>query len=425
MFNKTLITEFFTTINFSTYIRTLTLLTFKLPFLRYWRHSEFIESQLLSYVWNLNSEIISFYNWRSAIYYALKIIWVTNKDEVIVQWYTCVSVPNAVIQSWAKIIYSDIEKNTLWFDVDDLEKNITNNTKVIIIQHTFWKPSKIKKIINLAKSKNIIVIEDCAHSLWSRVNWQKLWTFWDFAVFSTGRDKVISWITWWFLIINNDKYFNKVELIKKELIMPSIKLTIRNLLYNIFAFNAYIFYNFFWLWKVIIYLWRKFNLITEIITMSEKQCNYDKFNYKLPNSLAFLASKELQKIKMYTTHRISISEYYDELLNNNELIKPVFTNRENERNNSYRYPIIIKSEELKDELYEYMKKNNVLLWKTWSGTNIVPIWVNFINVNYKIWTCLNAEYVSKRILTLPNHSLIYFKDAKKIVQLLNNFKNNV
>ncbi len=421
MFKKTLMSEFFTTINLNIFLRTLSFLTYKLPFIRYGKYVENLENGFLWYIWNFDSRIISFYNWRSAIYHSLKMIWVTKNDEVIVSWYTCVSVSNAVIQSWAKIIYSDIEKNNLWYDLKKLKQNITKNTKVIIVQYTFWKPNNIEKIIELAKDHKILIIEDCAHSLWSKIKWKKLWSFWDFSIFSIGRDKVISWITGWFLIINNQKYFNKIDSIKEKLNMPPIWLTFRNLFYNIVAYKSYKLYDFFSLWKMIIFLSRKFNIITEILTEKEKKCNFKEFNYKLLNSSAFLAFKELQKIKLTNIYKISIANYYNNMIDN-KYIKILFKEEKQNKNNYFRYPILLESEEIKKELYHYMKKNNILLWKSWSGINIVPEWVNLTNTNYILWKCLVAENISKRILILPNHSLITFKDIKKIVQLLNNFK---
>jgi len=211
MFKKTITTDFFSTISFRQAIESIWYLTYKLPFLRYWKNSTFIENEFLSYLNLEKSKIISLYNWRSAIFHALKLIWVTKTDEIIVNGYTCVSVSNAVIQSWAKIKYSDINKDNLWFDILELKNNITENTKVIIVQHTFWKPAYIDEIMKIARTNDIIVIEDCAHSLWTKLNWLKLWWVWDFSIFSTGRDKVISSVTWWFLVINNSKFFNKTE----------------------------------------------------------------------------------------------------------------------------------------------------------------------------------------------------------------------
>ncbi|MDP2090845.1 MAG: aminotransferase class I/II-fold pyridoxal phosphate-dependent enzyme [Candidatus Gracilibacteria bacterium] len=424
MLKNTIISEFFTTVNFTIFLQTIGFLTYKLPFIRYGNNVAELENELLSYIGNPNSKIISFYNARSAIYHALKIIDLKNTDEVIVSGYNCVSVSNVVIQSGAKIIYSDIDETNLGLCIDSLEKNITLNTKAIIVQHTFGKPANIKEIVALARNKNILIIEDCAHSLGSSIDGVKLGSFGDFSVFSTGRDKVISGVTGGFLIINNNRYIDKLEQVKSIQIMPSIILTFQNLLYNISAYKSYKLYDFFGLGKMIIYLSRKFKFITEILTVNEKKCSFTDFNYKLPNSLAYLAKKQLHKINDINNHRIALSDYYDKNINN-KYFKPLFTIIKSENNNYFRYPIILESEEVKEELYIYMKKNNILLGNTWSKTNIVPYGTNLDDAKYIAGSCPVSEDISKRILNLPNHTLITIEDADKIIQLLNNFKNNV
>lgn len=421
MFKKILISEFFTTISFKQALDSVYLLSFWIKKLEYWKEIKKIEYELLSYLGNRKSKILSIYNWRSAIYHILKSLKLSNLDEVIISWYTCISVSNAVIQSGVKLIYSDINKKTLWLDVNKLVNNITKNTKVIIIQHTFWKASNILPIIQLAKENNILIIEDCAHSLWSTHNWKHLWTFWDFSIFSTWRDKVISSVTGWFLVINNKKYFKNIEKIKIQLKIPSKWLIIQNLLYNIVWYKSYIFYNIFKIWKIIIYISRKLNIITEILSNNEKKCNYNNFNYMLPNSLAYLALKQIKELDRLSNNRIIISEYYNSKITNKK-IEILFKKQNNEINNYFRFPILLKTTKIKIELYNYMKNNDILLWNTWSWINIVPIWSDLHNAKYINWSCPISEDISKRILTLPNHKLISIKDMKIIVQLLNDFK---
>lgn len=420
MFKKTIISEFFTTINFSIFINTLALLTYKIWYLKYSKYNILIEKKILSYIQKPDSKIISFYNWRSAIFHCLKMLGLSKNDEVIVSWYTCITVSNAVIQSGAKIIYSDIN-NSLQLDLKSLQKNITNNTKVIIIQHTFWFPSDLDKILEIAKQKNIIVIEDCAHSLWSEYKSKKIWSFGDFSIFSTGRDKVISSVTWWFLVINNKKYFNFKTKIEKKLKTANIKLILQNLFYNIVAYKAYKLYDFFKLGRFIIYISRKIWLITEILTNDEKNCNYKEFNYKLPWALAYLWYLQLEKIDKINFKRISFAKYYNENIKNPK-IEIIFKNNNNNiKNNYFRYAILLKDKVQKELLYNYMKKNNILLWNTWSSTNIVPINSNIKKAKYYKNSCPKSEDISERILTLPNHYNLDFKDIEKVTKLLNNF----
>jgi dTDP-4-amino-4,6-dideoxygalactose transaminase len=419
MHKKTIISEFFTTVSLNQALQSMYLMTFWLWKLKYWKDSELLALEFLNKLKfeNKNQEIITFYNWRSIVYTILKWLNLKNYDEVIVNAYNCVSVSNAVIQSWAKIIYSDIEKETLSFDFDVLKSNITKNTKVIIIQHTFWKQAKYyDKIIELSKEKWILIIEDCAHSLWNKSVYK-----WDFLLFSTGRDKVISSVTWWIFVINNNNYFNKFDEIKKSLKMPSIKLILQNLMYNIVWYKAYKYYDFLKLWKIIIFISRKLNIITEILTPSEKACNFDNFYLDYPNALAYLSRKELKKLDKYTKIRLENIKYYLKNLNkkyswSTENFTPLKWNY-----NWFRFPILLKSEEEKNKLYNLARKNNILLWNYWTWQAIIPIWTKLENIKYKIWSCPIAEDISKRILTLPNHKLINKKDLEKITKLLNEF----
>ena len=416
MFRKTIISEFFTTVSFRQALQSLYLMTFWLWKLKYWKDSKLLALEFLNKLKfeNKNQEIITFYNWRSIIYTILKGLNLKNNDEVIVNAYNCVSVSNAVIQSWVKIIYSDIEKKTLSFDLDILKSNITKNTKVIIIQHTFWKQSKnYDKIIELSREKWILIIEDCAHSLWNDSVYK-----WDFLLFSTWRDKVISSVTWWILVINNDNYFNRFDEIKKSLKMPSFKLILQNLMYNLVWYKAYKLYDFFKLWRVVIFLSRKLKLITEILTPSEKACNFDDFNLDFPNSLAYLARKELEQLYDYTEIRLRNSNYYLENIKNDniELLFKDFKNY-----NWFRFPILLKSEEKKKKLIRLWRKNNIIFWNFWWWDNIVPAWTNLEKAKYKRWSCKISEDISKKILTLPNHKLISKKDLDRVINILNNF----
>jgi len=434
MFKKTMISEFFTTVSFNQMMQSLYLMTFWAYKLKHWKEKELFEEKLLNYInsfsfgwkdaWKADrGKIISFYNWRSAIFHALKMIWVSNEDEVMVNAYNCVSVTNAVIQTWAKIVYSDIETDTLSFDFEILKKNITKNTKVIIIQHTFWKQARdYHKIVDFAKQNNILVIEDCAHSLWNNNEFLG-----DFAIFSTWRDKVISSVTWWFLLINNEKYFDKIEKVKEQLKMPSTSLILKNLNYNIVWYLAYEFYNFLKLWRIIIFLSRKLKLITEILTPNEKACNFDNFYLDFPNSLAYLALKELEKLDKYKKIRLENTKYYLENIKNDKIylpfLKGVSERREIINNyNWFRFPILLNLEEEKNKLIKEARKLNIILWTSWSWINLAPIWTNLEKAKYQVWNCPVAEDISKRILTLPNHKLITKKDLKRVVNLLNNFK---
>jgi dTDP-4-amino-4,6-dideoxygalactose transaminase len=200
--------------------------------------------------------------------------------------------------------------------------------------------------------------------------------------------------------------------------MPFISLIEKNLMYNIVWYLSYKTYDFFKLWRIIIFLSRKLKLITEILSVSEKSCNFDNFYLDFPNALAYLFRKELKKLDKYTTKRLDNIKYYIENLRNKN-IEILFKNLENY--NWFRFPILLKSEEQKNKLIKLARQKNIIFWSFWSWINIAPVWSNLEKAQYKIWSCPIAEDISKRILTLPNHKLIIKKDLGRVIDLLNEF----
>jgi len=405
MFKKTLIAHFLTTLNISMVLESIKYLTYKYNKILIWENTKLLENNLKKYLNCKNSEIISFYNWRSALYNCFKILNLNKNDEVIIQWYTCISVINSIIQAWLKPVYVDID-DTCNININLIQQHVTKKTKVLIVQHTFWNPADILTLKNIAKDNNLVLIEDCAHTLWSEFNWQKIWTFWDFWIFSFWRDKVISSVNWGFLVINNLKYKQNIKLVninKKEII--------KNLFYNIIWFIAYKTYNILHLWKIILFLSTKYNLFPKIISASEKQCNYSKLNYSYPNSLAWIWIKELQKINYYNLHRHQIAKIYLENIHNKNIT--FIPKIQNSKINNYMF--MIRIVDIK-KVINYCKKYNILLWNYWSWTNIVPLWsTNSLYNN----NCFKALEISNSILQLPTHSWISEKNALYISKILN------
>lgn len=74
-------------------------------------------------------------------------------------------------------------------DFDDIKQKIdSGNFKAILIIHYFgFIRSNIVEIANYCKLKNIVLIEDCAHSFSSNINKRKIGTFGDFAFFSIHK----------------------------------------------------------------------------------------------------------------------------------------------------------------------------------------------------------------------------------------------
>lgn len=412
---KTLIAHFLTTVNFD--IFRLSFLWFFSLLAKKRKKSDLmeLENNLENYIWW--GKNFSFYNARTALFCALEAIKWGNKNEVLVSSYTCMSVIHPILDSWLKPIYLDVDMNKFNIKFSDLEAKITPQTKAIIVQHTFWNPAEIDKIVSFAKEKNIVIIEDLAHALWWEFWWEKLGSFGDFSIISFGRDKVISSISWGFLSVNNSAYIDKVSGLYKKFEQPYNLLIYKNFTYGILSFLAKKSYDFFWIWRLIMKIANKLQLFPAILTKWELEYSWNNFNKKYSPYLARIWLTELKKLDLYNSHRKKLADFYREHLEKLYSFQQINQNWKN-----VDYYLAIKEKNI-ILLKDFAKKNWILLWDYWSYRNIVPQKADIKRGEYIAWSCKNAEEIANEILILPNHPWISLKDAQRVTNILKKYKN--
>jgi perosamine synthetase len=87
-------------------------------------------------------------------------------DEVICD-PVCVFGAVAAMYNNAVPVFVDVNPMTWNMDPDLIEPKITERTKAIIVTHVCGLPAEMDRIMSVAKKHNLIVIEDCAHSLFA------------------------------------------------------------------------------------------------------------------------------------------------------------------------------------------------------------------------------------------------------------------
>ncbi|MDD3416730.1 MAG: dTDP-4-amino-4,6-dideoxygalactose transaminase [Lachnospiraceae bacterium] len=134
-------------------------------------------------------------------------------DEVIVPSYTFVSTALAFVRQNAKIVFADSSKENPNIDVDKLEALITPNTKAIVPVHYAGVACDMDKIMELANKYNLIVIEDAAQSIDSFYKGKPLGSIGHLSAFSFHETKNINCGEGGLLVINDDKYIKRAEII--------------------------------------------------------------------------------------------------------------------------------------------------------------------------------------------------------------------
>jgi dTDP-4-amino-4,6-dideoxygalactose transaminase len=140
-----------------------------------------------------------------ALHLPLQLIGVGPGDEVIVDPIVTFA-GMAVMYQNAVPVFADIETDTFNISSSSIRERITERTRAIICTHHFGSACSMNEIKAVAKEFKLIVIEDCAHALWSTYNGTYAGLCGDFAAFSFNHRKQLSTGQGGFLIVNNPAY---------------------------------------------------------------------------------------------------------------------------------------------------------------------------------------------------------------------------
>jgi len=378
---------------------------------------------------------------RGGIYLLLKSLNLDSDSEVLVQGFSCIVVPNSVLQAGLKPISCDISKIDFNFDLEKIESKITKKTKVWIIQHNFGLVSNIPKILDICQRYNLILIEDCAHSLGAKFTLDdkeyEVGNIGNAAVFSFGRDKIISTTSGGLTIINPNSLVSKksetkldysgwiCELEKNYSLLEntSKSKSLQFLLYPIlFIFFIKPFYHF-GLGKLVAWLNNRFRLTGEVYTNSEKKAISMEFPVpqKYSRNLYPLLWNQLQKVDIYNSHRRNLAKIYT-----SELNLPF------NKNNVYlRFPLYLgdftKSENLEKNqtLYKNIKINlrkNGIFIGTWYNAVFLGSTIKNEHIyGYKKVDLPNIDnLISNQVINLPTNINTTISDAKRIIHIIKN-----
>lgn len=137
-------------------------------------------------------------------------------DEVILPSYTFSSTANAFVLAGAKLVFVDIRPDTMNIDEKKIEEAITSRTKVICVVHYAGVACDMDAIMHIAQKYNLLVVEDAAQAVMSTFQGKALGTIGDFGCFSFHETKNYSMGEGGALLINNEKYIERAEILREK-----------------------------------------------------------------------------------------------------------------------------------------------------------------------------------------------------------------
>jgi dTDP-4-amino-4,6-dideoxygalactose transaminase len=137
-------------------------------------------------------------------------------DEVIVPSFAFVSTANAFALRGAKTVFIDIKPDTLNLDEAKLEKSITPRTKAVVPVHYAGAGCDMDAILDIARRRDISLVEDNAHGLFGKYKGRFLGTFGSMATLSFHETKNFTCGEGGALIINDSRYIERAEIIREK-----------------------------------------------------------------------------------------------------------------------------------------------------------------------------------------------------------------
>lgn len=315
-------------------------------------------------------EALSVGSGTDALHLAYLLAGINRGDEVLVPVFTCTATNIPLLYLGAKIVFVDVDPETMNLNLQDLKKKITSKTKAIVCVDYGGVPNDYFELNKICKKNNIKLISDAAHSLGSKYCGKYSCTYSDFTIFSFQAIKTLTTADGGMLIIKNKKLLKKAKRLRWFGIDRSKKQR--------------------GIWE---------NDIKEI-----------GFKYQMNDIAACFGLSAMQEIDTVIRKRNHLFQVYEKNITNKN-IKIIGKSKDKKYfNSSWLITILVK-------------KNRIKLMKKLRENGIESAQVHYRNDRYsifgKIQRMKEMDKIEDKYLVLPLHTKIKTQDVKRICAVIN------
>lgn len=131
-------------------------------------------------------------NGTVALELALRSLGLGAGDDVVVPSRTFIASASCVAMRGARPVFADVDRDSQNITAATIQAALTPATRAIIAVHLAGWPCDMDPILELARRKNLLVIEDCAQAQGATYCGKAVGSFGDAAAFSFCQDKIMT-----------------------------------------------------------------------------------------------------------------------------------------------------------------------------------------------------------------------------------------
>lgn len=302
-----------------------------------------------------------------------------NKEqEIILPSYTFSSTASAFVRAGFKLVFAEIDPQTMMLNIEDAKSRITQNTTAIVIVHYGGHCADVEKFRALCDYFDIKLVEDAAQAFDCHLDNIPLGTFGDFGCFSFHETKNIHAGLSGALVIKDNKLIDRAT-----------------------------------------HIWERGTNRQEVLKgLANKYTWVEVGGSFYPTELqaAFLFA-QLECVDKNINERKPIYDAYEsgliKLKRQGDITFPAF--QVDYRSNYHAFFVIFKSESTCDRVREYLVEKKVAAYIGYVPLHSSPVGVS---MGYHADLLPVTEKMAKRVLRLPFHNNMSTDDVGLVCELI-------
>jgi len=318
----------------------------------------------------------------AGLHLALAALGVGPGDEVITTPITFAATVNVIFHLGAKPVFVDVEPGTLNISAEQLQSRVTEKTKAIVPVHLYGQPCDMDRIMQVARSRKLYVVEDAAHAVGAEYDGKKIGSLGDLTAFSFYATKNITTGEGGMVTTERDDF---AEMIRCQS------------LHGITS-DA----------------WERHG-VEDFVHWDIIKPGY---KYNMWDVQASLGIHQLKKIETFWKIRKLYVEMYNRAFREIPEIQILNENR-NIKHAYHLYAIVLKTENLtidRDRFLHELKRRGIGVGVHFPALHLTSFYAK--TYGFKRGDFPNAEYASDRLLSLPLYPKMRKDDVSRVIKVV-------